>query len=91
MISNRTRDVFVPYDDQARSGIDELRRIGLLTKELRQKLRRYTVGLQPYEFEKAKGVLERIGKEDDIWAAVDGAYNETKGLKLELDASDNIL
>jgi hypothetical protein len=91
MISNRTLDVFVPYDDQARSAIAELRRKGLLTKELRQKLRRYTVGLQPYEFEKAKGVLESIGKEGDIWAAVDREYSESKGLKLDLDAADNIL
>jgi CRISPR-associated endonuclease/helicase Cas3 len=91
MISNRTLDVFVPYDDQARRAIDELRAIRLLTKELRQKLRRYTVGLQPYEFEKAKGVLEKIGKEGEIWAAVDGAYTESKGLKLELDAADNIV
>jgi CRISPR-associated endonuclease/helicase Cas3 len=91
MISNRTLDAFVPYDDQARSAIDELRSIGLLTKELRQKLRRYTVGLQPYEFEKAKGVLEKIGNDGDIWVAVDRAYSESKGLKLELDDADNII
>ena len=27
----------------------------------------------------------------EIWAAVDGAYTESKGLKLELDAADNIV
>jgi CRISPR-associated endonuclease/helicase Cas3 len=79
MISNRTLDVFVPYDDQARQAIDELRRIGLLTVDLRRRLRRYAVGLQPWEFEKAKGVIGRIGKDNDIWAAVTVAYTESKG------------
>lgn len=91
MISNRTLDVFVPYDVRARDAINELRGAGLLTKALRQKLRRYTVGLQPYEFETAKGVLEKIGKEGEIWAAVEGAYSESQGLKFELNAADNII
>jgi CRISPR-associated endonuclease/helicase Cas3 len=49
MISNRTLDVFVPYDDESRAAIDELRSIGQITRELRHKLQRYVVGLRPGE------------------------------------------
>ena len=91
MISDRTLDVFVPYDDQARVAIDELRRIGLLTKDLRRRLQRYTVGLQPYERDKARGVLEEIRPDTGIFVAVDRAYDPAKGLKLELSAADTII
>jgi CRISPR-associated endonuclease/helicase Cas3 len=91
MISSRTLDVFVPYDDRARTAIDDLRKIGQLTKELRHDLQRYTVGLQPYELEKAKGALEEIRKDSGIWAAVEGAYTESKGLKTSLGIEDTII
>ena len=91
MISNRTLDVFVPFDDEARAAIDDLRCIGQLTKDLRRRLQRYVVGLQPYEFEQAKQVLEEIRKDSGIWVAVDRAYTNDKGLKLKLDVNDMIL
>jgi CRISPR-associated endonuclease/helicase Cas3 len=91
MISNRTLDVFVPYDDAGRSAIQELRETGLLNKLMRAKLQRYTVGLRPYELEKARGVLEEIRKDSGIWVAVERAYTERKGLKLELSAEDNFI
>jgi CRISPR-associated endonuclease/helicase Cas3 len=81
MISDRTRDVFVPFDDTARGAIGELRQIGQLTRDLRRRLQRYVVGLRPGEFEKARGVLEEIRKDSEIWVAVDRAYNGEKGLK----------
>ena len=91
MISDRTRDVFVPFDDTARGAIEELRQIGQLTRDLRRRLQRYVVGLRPWEFEKAHGVLEEIRKDSEIWVAVDQAYEREKGLKLELDVVDMIV
>ena len=90
MISNRTQDIFVPYDDVARDALAKLRVIGQLTNDLRHRLQRYVVGLQPYEFEKAKAVFEEIGNEPSIWAAVERGYSEIKGLKLSLSAEDTI-
>jgi CRISPR-associated endonuclease/helicase Cas3 len=91
MISDRTLEVFVPFDDAARSAIDELLRIGRLTRDLRRRLQRYVVGLRPNEFARARGVLEEIRKDSGMWAAVDRAYTGAKGLKLELTAIDTIL
>jgi CRISPR-associated endonuclease/helicase Cas3 len=91
MISTRTRDVFVPYGEQTRKWLEELRSVGLLTGELRRKLQRYVVGLQPYEFDRAHGVLTEIRPGSEIWIAVEGAYSETKGLKFELKAEDLVV
>ncbi len=90
MISGRTVDVFVPYDDVARHAINDLRKMKRLTGDLRRRLRRYTVGLQPYEIGIARGVLEEIGADSGIWVAVDQAYTATKGLKLSLEIEDFI-
>lgn len=91
MISDRTLDVFVPFDEDARSAINELRAIGQLTRDLRRRLQRYVVGLRPYEFEKARRVLEEVRKDSGIWVAVEQAYTLTKGMKYELGISDTIL
>jgi CRISPR-associated endonuclease/helicase Cas3 len=82
MISNRTRDVFVPDDEEAQNAIEELRSAGELTPVLRRKLQRHIVGLSPSEFEKSKGVVERVptAAGDEIWVAVDQAYDEQLGL-----------
>jgi CRISPR-associated endonuclease/helicase Cas3 len=82
MISNRTRDVFVPDDEDARKAIERLRFSGELTPSLRRMLQRHIVGLSPSEFEKAKGVVERVptATGDEIWVAVDQAYDEQVGL-----------
>jgi len=82
MISNRTRDVFVPDDEEAQRAIERLRFAGELTPALRRGLQRHIVGLSPSEFEKAKGVVERVATAsgDEIWAAVDRAYDEQLGL-----------
>ena len=45
MISSRTRDVFVPDDDEASEAIGELNAIGQLTAALRRRLQRHSVGL----------------------------------------------
>jgi CRISPR-associated endonuclease/helicase Cas3 len=82
MISNRTRDVFVPDDEEARKAIERLQFSGELTPSLRHTLQRHIVGLSPSEFEKAKGVVERVATAtgDEIWVAVDQAYDEQVGL-----------
>ena len=90
MINNRTRDVFVPYNKETQEWLDELRRIGRVTGELRRKLQRSVVGLQPYEFDKARGVLVELRPGSEIWIAVEGSYSETKGLKFELTAEDTV-
>jgi CRISPR-associated endonuclease/helicase Cas3 len=91
MISDRSMDVFVPFDDDARTAIRELRQIGQLTRDLKRRLQRYVVGLRPYEFEKARGVLEEIRMDGGIWVAVERAYSSVKGLKLELSPDDTII
>jgi CRISPR-associated endonuclease/helicase Cas3 len=82
MISNRTRDVFVPDDGEARKAIERLRTVGELTPYLRRTLQRHIVGLSPSEFEKAKSVIERVttASGDEIWVAVDQAYDKHLGL-----------
>jgi len=88
MISSRTRDVFVPFGKRGEQLIEELRCTGRLTRDLRHRLQRYIVGLQPYEFETAHGVLVEIRPESEIWTAVERAYCEVKGLKLELSTEE---
>ena len=91
MISSRTRDVFVPYDEASRMSLEELRNVGFLTRELRQKLQRSIVGLQPYEVDKARGVLAELRPGSGIWIAVEGAYSQTKGLKFQLEVEDLVV
>ncbi|MGA9672041.1 MAG: CRISPR-associated helicase Cas3' [Terracidiphilus sp.] len=82
MISNRTRDVFVPDDEEAQKAIERLRSSGELTPSLRGSLQRHVVGLSPSEFHNASGVVERVATatEDEIWVAVDQAYDKQLGL-----------
>lgn len=85
MISSRTQDVFVPYG-AGKQFIDELYAAGQLTADLRRKLQRYRVGLQPWEFREAKqaGVTE-LRPESNIWIAGDPLYTK---LGLRLSSSD---
>jgi len=80
MISNRTRDVFVPDDEDARKAIEQLRFGRALTQSLRHTLQRHIVGLSPSEFEKAKGVIERVATAsgDEIWVAT--SYDKQLGM-----------
>jgi len=91
MISNRTRDVFVPDDEEAQDAIEELRLAGELRPSLRRTLQRHIVGLIPSEFEKAKGVLERVATiaGDEIWVAT--AYDEQLGLNFNPEPIKYIL
>ncbi len=79
MISSRTQDVFVPYGLGA-ALIDELYKIGQLTADLRRRLQRFTVGLQPWEFQKAKeSVLSELSEGSNVWIAGNAAYHPVKG------------
>jgi CRISPR-associated endonuclease/helicase Cas3 len=80
MISNRTRDVFVPDDEEGQKAIETLRLAGELTRSLRHTLQRHVVGLSPSEFQKAGGVVERVptATGDEIWAAT--SYDKYLGL-----------
>ncbi len=83
MISSRTKDVFVPHGE-AKRYVDELFAIGVLTGDLRRKLRRYSVGLQPWEFGEAQtSVLSQV-RDSEIWVASEAAYSCTKGLEFAL-------
>jgi hypothetical protein len=83
-INSRTRDVFVPDDEEAQEAIDELNRIGQLTFELNRRLQRHSVGLNPSEFEKAKqaGVVRAVRPDSEIWIAAKWGYDEELGLCL---------
>lgn len=91
MISSRTRDVFVPDDDEAREAIRQLQAVGQLTVELRRTLQRHTVGLNPTEFQKARGVLCELTPPSEIWIAVDQAYDDAVGLLFEIGAEKLII
>jgi len=90
MISSRTQDVLVPYRE-GKTLIDELRRIGVMTAELRPKLQRFTVGLQPWEFEQARqAVLSEIRPGNSLWEVGTAAYDSQTGLKTSLDPAQLI-
>jgi CRISPR-associated endonuclease/helicase Cas3 len=80
MISSRTRDVFVPDDEEARKALEELRSAGILTQSLRRVLQRHIVGLSPSEFEKARGVIQQVPTiaRDEIFVAT--SYDRQFGL-----------
>lgn len=86
MISNRTRDVFVPDDEVGKAAIDELRRGYCLTSDLRRRLQRHTVSLNPSEFEKARFLLSEVVSGSELWIACDGSYDDQVGLLFELPA-----
>jgi CRISPR-associated endonuclease/helicase Cas3 len=77
-ISDRTRDVFVSYGEGARH-VDDLMRMKVLTRELRRKLQRFTVGLQPAEFLAGRRSLIRVGDAEDLWVVSTSAYSVDMG------------
>lgn len=83
MISSRAKNVFVPYAEGAK-GIEQLRTTGFMDVKLLRSLQQYTVGLQPWEFERAKQqVLYEIIPGSDLWACSPAAYHKQKGLLFE--------
>jgi len=90
-INSRTKDVFVADDDEARTALEEMWKIDRLPWDLqrkriwdlRRKLQRHTVGLNPSEFAKAAGVLVELSPRSDIWIAAEQAYDDQLGLIFE--------
>jgi len=84
MISSRMQDVFVPYGE-GKMLVNELNHAKQLTAQLRRQLQRYTVGLQPWEFNQAKErILSLLPGSENIWIATEAAYDEVKGLQSEV-------
>jgi CRISPR-associated endonuclease/helicase Cas3 len=82
LISSRTRNVFVPFQE-GKSLILELKRVKVLTRDLRRRLQRYTIGLHPWEFTRARGVaIAEVSADSELWYAVDTAYEDNIGLRL---------
>jgi CRISPR-associated endonuclease/helicase Cas3 len=85
MISSRTLDIFVPFSD-GKALIEELCQRRRLDADLRRRLQRYTVGLQPWEFRTARNnVLWELTNGSNIWIATDAAYSASKGLLTSVD------
>lgn len=83
MISSRAKSVFVPYGEGAKR-IEQLRAAGFLDAMLLRSLQQYTVGLQPWEFERARQqVLYEVVPGSDLWACSPTAYDQQKGLLFE--------
>jgi CRISPR-associated endonuclease/helicase Cas3 len=83
MISSRMQDVYVPFGE-GRELINKLMEIRHLTGELRRALQRYSVGLQPWEFQKAReSGLYRLEEDSDIWIAGDSSYSTEIGLEVQ--------
>jgi CRISPR-associated endonuclease/helicase Cas3 len=91
MINNRALDVFVPDDEDARAAIARLRETSEVTWELRRQLQQHSVGLLPYEFQQARGVLEELRQGSEVWIATDFAYSEEMGLVFEAGPESFVL
>jgi CRISPR-associated endonuclease/helicase Cas3 len=90
MINSRTKDVFVAYDKPggSREGtklIDELQSSFVLNGSLLRRLQRYSVGLQPWDFDDAcrKGLIMPHPHIEGIWTASTTAYDVGRGLREE--------
>lgn len=90
-INSRTRNVFVPYGEGAEL-LSELEVKRFLDIDLLRKLQRYSVGLQPWEFDAAKtATLYELWPGSDLWACTKDAYEEARGLLPEIPADRFIL
>jgi CRISPR-associated endonuclease/helicase Cas3 len=92
MINSRTKDVFVPYQ-AGKEFILRLGRAPYLNAQLLRQLQRYSVGLQPWEFEAAKRkTIYEVLPGSDFWACCEPAYEEKgRGLLTELPVQGLVL
>lgn len=91
MTSSRAQDILVPFE-QGKLLTAELFKTGQLTTDLRRRFQRYTVGLQPWEFQRAKGgAVFESSAGSDIWIAADPAYDLVAGLTLSLGSEEFVL
>jgi len=85
MIANDTQSVFVPYDAEARNLIAQLNAAGVLHRDLRRGLQRYTVGLYPREIQTAaqRGVLYEVRPGSNLRICPEGFYDQKVGFVME--------
>jgi len=80
MIESRTRSIFVPYGE-GEALLSEIAESKALDREHLRKLQRYTVALQPYEFDAAKGQgIFELWPGSDLWSCSSAQYDDVKGL-----------
>jgi CRISPR-associated endonuclease/helicase Cas3 len=76
MINSRTKDVFVAYKE-GKELIRQLEKAHHLDVQLLRKLQRYSVGLQPWEFEEArKKTIYEVFPGSDVWVCSNAAYEQ---------------
>lgn len=92
MINSRTKDVFVPYG-AGKALIERLLTSHYLDYELMKDMRRFTVGLQPWEFEEARRkVIYETRSGSDLWVCGDLAYEQQgRGLVTSPSAASQII
>ncbi len=87
MIDSRTISVFVPYGEGAEI-LRQLANAKFLNLDLLRRLQRYTVSLQPYEFEAAKTQgLREVWAGSNLWTCEALQYSAEKGLLPQLPAN----
>lgn len=92
MVADYTQDVFVPWDDQARTLIQQLDATQKLTPELRHGLQRYVVGLLPREVPKAYAAAAiRQIQNTDFWVCLGHAYTDALGVTIEPNAGSMVI
>lgn len=81
MINSRTGDVFVPYGD-GMALTTQLIQAHHLDFRLLRDLQRYSVGLQPWEFEAARhdGLIVEVAPESGVWICGTDGYDAEHGL-----------
>lgn len=85
MINSRTKDIFVAYGAEGTNLIDQLQASFVVNGSLLRRLQRYSVGLQPWDFDAAssKGVIQPHPHIEGIWTASTTAYDVGRGLREE--------
>ncbi len=86
-IDDYKQSVIVPFNNEAKSLIEELQLTFGANLSIWRKLQRYTVGLSPKEMsEGRRGALTEISK--DVWRCLEGFYHDDVGIRLSPDVAD---
>jgi CRISPR-associated endonuclease/helicase Cas3 len=92
LIDDRTLAIFVPYDENARKLIAELRMIGRPVGRLLRLLRRYTVGLYPGEVQAGlRGAIGELVPGMDLRFCREGFYDPHLGIVLTPPAGNMVV
>ena len=77
-----TSPVIVPFDDDARRLIDEIRFAGVSLGRFRR-AQKYTVNLGPHNFQRGKAIGSVYEVQSKVWSCKDGLYDGQLGIRLE--------